>query len=161
MCALYPSLNQIETAAITANAVRDSNVYFQDISYDELTVYLALTIGKEGMNKWGVGHCYPKKLTDDDQLSLNSKINRNMMNWECLKEQYSEDDKKNLLAAMIQVATLVLMQTSCYAFGGKIFLQLKGSGIGLRASACEAKLVQLVSININQYLSLHIIWLCS
>ena len=52
--ALYPSLDQVETAGITANAVRESNVCFQNVSYDELAVYLALTIGKEGMNKWGV-----------------------------------------------------------------------------------------------------------
>ena len=45
---------------------------------------------------------------------------------------------------MTQFATLLLMQTSCYSFAGKIFLQLKGSGIGLRASACVAKLVMAV-----------------
>ena len=45
---------------------------------------------------------------------------------------------------MIQVASLVLMQTSCYSFGGKIFLQQSGSGIGLRASACIAKVVMAV-----------------
>ena len=144
VCALYPSLDQIETAVITAHAVKESNIFFQDISYDELSVYLALTIGKEGMAKWGVGHCFPRKLTDDNQMSLNSKVNRNLINWECMRDVYSKEDKKNLLSAMVHVATLLLMQTSCYSFGGRIFLQKKGSGIGLRASACIAKLVMAV-----------------
>ena len=51
VCALYPSLDHIETAAITANAVKESNLYFQDIAYDELSIYLSLTIGKDGMTK--------------------------------------------------------------------------------------------------------------
>ena len=144
LSALYPSLDQVETAAITANAVNDSEVEVEGIAYDELSVYLGLTIGKEGMCRWGVGHCFPRKTTDDDHMSLNSKINKNMMNWDCLRGNYSREDKRNLLAAMIHVATLLLMQTSCYSFGGKIFLQKKGSGIGLRASACIAKLVMAV-----------------
>ena len=119
--ALYPSLDQVETAAITANAVGESKVEMEEIAYDELSVYLGLTIGKEGMRRWGVGHCFPRKTTNDDHMSLNSKINRNMMNWECLRGQYSREDKRNLLAAMIHVATLLLMQTSCYSFGGKIY----------------------------------------
>ena len=49
-----------------------------------------------------------------------------------------------MLAAMIQVVTLVLMKSSCYTFGGYIYLQQTGSGIGLRASACAAKVVMAV-----------------
>ena len=43
--ALYPSLDQVETAAITANAVGQSKVELEEIAYDELSVYLELTIG--------------------------------------------------------------------------------------------------------------------
>ena len=144
VCALYPSLQQVETAMITAKAVQTTNLEFEGVSYDELSVYLALTIGREGMREWGVEHCYPRRLIDSNSFSLSSKINKEMANWGCLTENYSEGDRKNLLAAMIQVAVMVMMQTSCYSFGGKLYLQQTGSGIGLRGSACAAKLVMAV-----------------
>ena len=140
VCALYPSLQQVETTMITAKAVQTTSLEFKGVSYDELSVYLALTIGREGMKEWGIEHCYPRRLIDSNSLSLSSKINKDMANWGCLTH-YSKNDRKNLLAAMIQVAVMVMMQTSCYSFGGKLYIQQTGSGIGLRGSACAAKLV--------------------
>ena len=46
-----------------------------------------------------------------------------------------------LLALLIKVSTLALMDSTCYSFGGEIFKQVSGAGIGLRASACMAKLL--------------------
>ena len=45
------------------------------------------------------------------------------------------------MVLMIKVSILALMDSTCYSFGGKIFKQLWGAGIGLRASACMAKIV--------------------
>ena len=107
MAALYPSLSQVKTSIITAEEVRDSNLYFQDIQFEELAVYLALTIEREGMARWNIEHCYPNRLGDHgDPKSLSSVINRNMSNWGCLTEHCREGDRKNMLAAMPQVATL-------------------------------------------------------
>ena len=44
-----------------------------------------------------------------------------------------------MVAAMVKVATLVMMMTTCYTFAGKIYLQTSGAGFGLRGSACLAK----------------------
>ena len=41
---------------------------------------------------------------------------------------------------MVEIAVLVLISTTCYTFGGRIFRQIKGLGIGLRASAALARL---------------------
>ena len=92
----------------------------------------------------GVEHCFPTKLSDQSAESLNSKINRNPTSWEYHVENSTTSDRRNMLAAMMQVATLVLMKSSCYTFGGYIYLQQTGSGIGLRASACAAKVVMAV-----------------
>merc|ERR1711873_308653 len=42
---------------------------------------------------------------------------------------------------MLKVAILALMDRTCYSFGGHIYKQMWGAGIGLRASACMAKIV--------------------
>ena len=144
VAALYPSLDQTETAYITAKAVQESGLTFSGIDYETMSVYLALTIGIEGMRDWGVGHCYPTKKIDSSSESLSSKSNRDCSSWEYHTYDLNATDRRNMLAAMIHVATLVLMKSSCYTFGGHIFLQQSGAGIGLRASACAAKVVMAV-----------------
>ena len=92
----------------------------------------------------GVEHCFPRKLTNPSAESLNSKIDKNQSNWEYQIENATKTDRRDMLAAMIQVVTLVLMKSSCYTSGGNIYLQQTSSGIGLRASACAAKVVMAV-----------------
>ena len=46
-----------------------------------------------------------------------------------------------MIALMIKISTIILMESTVYTFGGDIYLQREGSGIGLRASACLAKVV--------------------
>ena len=53
---------------------------------------------------------------------------------------YNQKTQRRLIGAMVHIASLVLMQSSVYSFGGNLFLQNEGSGIGLRASACIAKI---------------------
>ena len=62
---------------------------------------------------------------------------------------------------MIQIAVLLMVSTTCYSFAGCLYRQRKGLGIGLRASACLARVCmckwdQLWS-SIHQTLGLKII----
>ena len=43
VCALYPSLDQIGTAEIAAEAVMETPIMFEDIDYDLLAVYILLS----------------------------------------------------------------------------------------------------------------------
>ena len=52
--------------------------------------------------------------------------------------------KKEMIARLIQIITLILMSTSCYSFGGELYLQDGGAGIGERSSACLAKVVMSI-----------------
>ena len=49
--------------------------------------------------------------------------------------------KKLLVAILVKTLLIVLMDSTCYTFGGELYKQLHGAGIGLRSSACAAKLV--------------------
>ena len=46
-----------------------------------------------------------------------------------------------MLTLLVKICTLVLMESTFYTFGGRIWKQAAGAGIGLRASACLAKLL--------------------
>ena len=141
VCALYPSLDQIGTAEIAAEAVMETPILFEDIDYDLLAVYILLNLGQVEMRALGLRDYIPEKLVDDNSNSLISRTNRNLLTWKFNQNEYPDHIKKIMLATMIKIATLTLMLTSCYTFGGRIFLQVSGTGIGLRGSACLARIV--------------------
>jgi len=79
--ALYPSLNQVETAAIVAEAVEKSSVEYAGMDFDRMCVYLYLTIGPNGMKECNLSECIPKRAGDSSSLSLNAKTNKDLMGW--------------------------------------------------------------------------------
>ena len=73
--------------------------------------------------------------------SLAANVNREPSNWIVRTEGLSEGMKKLLVAILVKTLLIVLMDSTCYTFGGELYKQLHGAGIGLRSSACAAKLV--------------------
>ena len=138
--ALYPNLDGLCVAKIAANAVRETKVKFSGINYYFLVVYLLLVLGFEGMHRNGLGECIPRRKKKSNARSLASLNNRDMNNWDFTKVKLTPDLKIELLAMMIQVAVLAMTSTTCYSFAGNLYKQKKGLGIGLRASACLARI---------------------
>ena len=141
--ALYPSMDMLGTTELVARAVIESKVEYKNIDLKFLLVYLYLVIGYEGLKESGLGDYVPKrsKWKDTSARSLASKINRDMNNW-CVKvDDMSWEEKRMLIALMVKVATLALLDSTCYSFGGELYKQVWGAGIGLRASACMAKII--------------------
>ena len=52
-----------------------------------------------------------------------------------------EKVKRKMLGLFVQTLTMILMSSHCYSFGGRLYLQRGGAGIGLRASACLARII--------------------
>ena len=44
------------------------------------------------------------------------------------------------IATMIKISVILMSKTTCYSFGGALYIQRSGAGIGLRASAYLAKI---------------------
>jgi len=74
-------------------------------------------------------------------VSVNAKISRDSNGWRTNVENVSDNKKRIMIALMLKIAILVMMESTCYTFGGKIYRQSNGAGIGLRGSTCVAKLV--------------------
>ena len=121
MSALYPSLDHVESAAIIKNAVMNADIEYEGIDYDRMCFYLLLNLGPMGMRKCGLEDCIPERIRNFSGESLNSKLNRDIINWR-FSTGYGSEEKKLLIATMVHVATLVLMQTSCYSFAGHVYL---------------------------------------
>ena len=144
--ALYPSMDAVGTSNIIYETVLDSKIEFKFIDYDWLCVYLYLILGEDILQEYDLSEAIPARRAREGEKiskakSLSAKGNRTLNNWKFNTHSLTEEKKKKMVALMIKITTLVLMDSTYYTFGGEIFKQLHGAGIGLRASACAAKIV--------------------
>ena len=63
------------------------------------------------------------------------------MGWDFTQVELDDYNKREIIARVTQLTVLILMITHLYSFGGKLFRQKSGAPIGLRASACLAKML--------------------
>ena len=88
----------------------------------------------------GLGACVPVRLFKSKARSLTSLQNRDKGNWWLDTDSITEKDKKRMLAQMVKIGNIVTINTTCYSFGGDIFRQAAGAGIGLRSLDCLARI---------------------
>ena len=141
---LYPNLDPTSVAVITAKAVRDTRkVKFKSVNYYFLIIYLMLTMGRSNMEKAGLGDCVARKKQNNknESKSLAALNNRDMDQWDFTGIVLTDEKKRSLVACMVQIMVLLMCSTTCYKFGGRIFIQKSGLGIGLRGSAAIARVV--------------------
>ena len=140
---LYPSMDNIGSAEMAAKSIRESEVKFNNIDYQKLATYLTLTLGKEGLTEAGLGHVVTLKINKKcNARSLAAASNKKEENWVHLDQsKLDEETKRDMIALMVKIAVLVMIESTFYSFGGELYRQLEGTGIGLRGSACLAKLL--------------------
>ena len=103
MVGLYPNLDPICVAELTAQAVKKSNVKFSAVNYSFLIIYLTLTLGSDQMQRLGLGRFIPKNKGKENIRSLAASQNRNLENWEFENVKLDDTDRRNLVALMLQV----------------------------------------------------------
>ena len=138
---LYPNLDPISVAHVTAQAVKNTKIKFKAVNFYYLIIYLVLVLGVGQMEKMGLGQCIVKKKKKNNINSLAATSNRDLDTWDFSGIELNDKNKKDLIAATLQIMILLLTSTTCYKFGGKLYRQRSGLGIGLRGSAALARLV--------------------
>ena len=140
--ALYPNMDKIVTGQLMYKAVMECDIDFSGFDYERLSVYLLLVLGASVMTKCGLGDCIPSRRdTRTNARSLGAKCNKDMGEWRHKSYNFTVMKKRMMVGRLLQVLTTVLMSSSCYSFGGKLYRQKGGAGIGKRGSACVAKCV--------------------
>ena len=142
---MYPNLDPLAVAKISAEAVRSSKVVVKGIHYRLLAIYLLSVLGAGELNRIGLGGCVPRrKKQDTNSRSLLNSRNKDLAEWDTDNLDLDENNKKHMLAVMVQIMVLLISGSTCYRFGGRIFKQQGGLGIGLRASAALARVCMCV-----------------
>ena len=137
---LYPNMDPISVAQITADAVRKTRVKFKGINVQLLAVYLVLVLGQSELCKRGLGDIVPRRKHKSNSTSLAGTLNRDLGNWDFTGIEFTYEKVVEMIASMVQTSVLVMTTTTCYKFAGRIYRQRYGLGIGLRGSAALARL---------------------
>ena len=64
--------------------------------------------------------------------------------WKDSTKEIFENEKRGIIAAVVEIAVHVVFTTHVYTFCGKFFLQQSGGPIGLRSTASLAALVMKI-----------------
>ena len=139
-------MDPLGTAEMVFQSILESEIEFKNVDYKWLVVYLFLVLGEDCLREYGLATYIPRKKIRGKRgvsqaKSLAARGNRSLDNWWIELDNIGEKEKRTMLALMMKISILVLMDSTCYMFGGEIFKQVCGAGIGLRASACAAKIV--------------------
>ena len=140
---LYPNLYPVNVAKITGDTVGRSKIRFTGIDYSLLLIYLFLILGSTTMTRIGLGDSIPRKKSKslENIKSLSSTLNKDKESWDLSGVNFDDEHKKTMLSTVVQIMVLLMTSTTCYRFGGKIYRQKGGLGIGLRGSAAVARIV--------------------
>ena len=129
------------TSSLAAKSVENSKIEFVGVNYQRLSVYLTLVLGRTALIKHGISEAVAERANESEAESLACKTNRDLSGWLIENKEFQWDTQRKMLALFVQILTTIMMSSHCYSFGGKIYIQCIGAGIGLRASACLARII--------------------
>ena len=141
--ALFPSLADVESARIAAEAVMESPATFENVDYRMALRYLFIVGGKSHLNEYGLGRFSPRwKGGRPDLLTIGGEAFDDVeKKWVDSERQLPDIIKKTIIARVVEAAVLICMGTHMYTFNEKVFLQCEGGPIGMRFTASLANLI--------------------
>ena len=147
---LYPSMDIARVGDKVREAVLKSSISWEGINYMEAVRYIALN--------WNEAQCRASKLRRVLPWRRKSQGSRpgirgagpkgpdvgDTDQWVFPRVILSDLDKREILGAVLSIATTALFNHHFYSFGGAFFKQLKGGPIGLRGTCAVARLLMQV-----------------
>ena len=147
MKALYPSLDQNESAEAVARFVRKSKVDVKGVNWRAALVFLASNMTVAEAKRVGLLHLLPKRLKSRGRQpgSTTTELGRKVQDANRSQQQppeskwahmdiscLSEDDKRFILSQVVRVSVLTVFKHHQYQFMGVTYRQASGAPIGLR-----------------------------
>ena len=141
VCALYPSLTDIEVALMCFNAIMNTDVKFLSFNYRVASVYIAMHMTEEEQRRSPLYRILPRRSTKHGVKPGVSAKPGNQENWTFPEVKRTEFEERMIVEMATQIEVLTMMTTHRYSFDGKTYLQKSGGPIGLRATCAVARIV--------------------
>ena len=150
--ALYPNLEIMASARLCGEAVKQSKMRFEGVDYFWAGKYIAMTCAPKEIEESNLGETVPKrKYRKGTRPGINTKetvgkkkegeSEELVTKWEFSRTDFTEMEKRNLLAKVVEIAVRTTFRNHLYQFEGKMRVQAEGGPIGLRLTGVVARIV--------------------
>ena len=143
--ALYPSLDWETTEGVIREAVMESNIKWEDIDIMEGCRYIALNLSAEDCRKSNLARILPVRRSKNGVRPgvkgagpMGSEPH-DQEQWRFPEVTIKEEEKREVIATVVAIATKVLFSNHLYTFSNKVYRQKSGGAIGLRATCAIAR----------------------
>ena len=97
------------------------------------------------MSKSGLVRLTPKwRGKREDLITIGGDKPRENANWSDSRKEIFENEKRRIIATVVEILVNVVMSTHIYTFCGRFYLQRNSGPIGLRSTASLASLVMKI-----------------
>ena len=147
---LYPSLIIKSVVEEVRSAVYEFNVVFEEVDYLEMARYLALNWSEAECRRSSLGRILPRRRkAQGSRPGLKGEGPQgaergDQEQWVFPRVRLRHDEKRLLIATVLEIATEAMFTHHYYVFGGRNFRQMEGGPIGLRGTCTLARLVMQI-----------------
>ena len=117
----------------------NSEVDFQNVNYRKARQYIAMCLSKEEQLVSPLKRVLPRRTSKGGTRPGVTASPENEENWSFPEVELTKQEKRTIIATVVQIGVLTMMNTHVYEFNAEIFLQRVGGPIGLRSTCAEAR----------------------
>ena len=143
--ALYPSLDWDTAELVVKNAIMESDIRWENIDILEGCRYIALNWDGPKCRKSKLARILPVRRAKTGvrpgvrgEGPMGPTVH-DQEQWRFPDVVITEEERKEVIATVVAIATKVLFSNHLYSFGGKVYRQTEGGAIGLRAICAIAR----------------------
>ena len=145
MKSLYPSIPVDDAIDIVAEEFERKGIGIEGIDYEELGLYLALTLEPDELVRAGIGDQCPTRLHNGRRPVITSngvkvKKAERFEPWRRAREAPDDIQKKTMFKEALKVALRIMMKNHTYEFARVIRKQKEGGTIGMDLTGTIAKI---------------------
>ena len=156
---LFPSILSRHTARLIRNEVMETDLKFEGLNYKEMSRYVAMEMDPFDIRYLKLEKIVPVRrfhrgsrpgVTGNEPLAKEAD---DEVRWRFPAREPTELEKRNLLAAALEIGIRRSFELHTYQFAGKLYQQSEGGPIGMRITGACARIVMGVwSRKVNEIL---------
>ena len=147
---LYPNLDTSKVGSRVKQAVLESNISWEGINYMEACRYIALNWTEEQCRSSKLRKILPWRRKNNGSrpgirgVGPKGPDVGDVEQWIFPRTVLSKQDKLEIIATVLDIATTAMFSHHFYSFGGKNYKQMGGGPTGLRGTCAIARLMMQI-----------------
>ena len=138
--ALYPSMEWDEIVKSVKMMIEHSDLEIENVDYDEVGKYLAVTMSRGDIVKEGLQHVIPDRIGGNNRNITVNYLNDRRNDDQWIKGRVpGKRQRKKMLAFAVAEGVRTCLENHMYCVGDTKYLQMKGGPIGLELTGAVSR----------------------